>query len=99
MSKKYPACALRSFRASAGRQKRIYFDEVVYFVTNNTDDWGRYFDLSVFCEVFIANLRLCKKMNEFYMYGVVVMPDHFHLLIQPFEAEMMTTFCFRTIAF
>jgi len=39
----------------------------------------------LFCELFIDNLRLCKDLKKFKLYGFVVLPDHVHLMILPNE--------------
>ena len=64
-------------------QKRIYFEDAEYFVTSNTFNWCPYFKESIFCDLFIENLRLCKKLRVFTLYAWVLVWNHFHLLIHP----------------
>jgi REP element-mobilizing transposase RayT len=66
-----------------GAQKRIYYEGATYFVTNHTENWFKFFDEPIFCEVFIANLKLCKIMKKFDLYAFVVILHHFHLLLMP----------------
>ncbi len=55
----------------------------IYFVTTKTCNNNKIFDNDWACELFIKNLKECKKKYEFKLYGYVVMPDHVHLLIEP----------------
>lgn len=64
-------------------QKRIYCRDAIYFVTTNTKNWHSYFKESIFCEVFVENLEICKKLKVFHLYAWVLLHNHFHLLIHP----------------
>ena len=64
-------------------QKRIIFKDAIYFVTADTYDFYPYFKERIFCDLFVENLRLCKFLKGFLLYGWVLNYDHFHLLIQP----------------
>jgi REP element-mobilizing transposase RayT len=64
-------------------QKRIIFPDAVYFVTVKTHRNFPYFKESVFCDLFMENLRLCKRLKGFLLYGWVLIDDHFYLQIQP----------------
>ena len=64
-------------------QKRIYFEDACYFITNKAFNNFPYFKEKVFCDLFVENLRLCKQLKQFRLYGWVILYDHFHLLIQP----------------
>ena len=64
-------------------QKRIYFEDAVYFITSNTFNWYPYFEEKIFCDLFVENLKLCKKLKGFVLYAWVLIWDHFHLLLQP----------------
>ncbi len=66
-------------------QKRIYFPDAVYFVTIVVQDRIPFFEEDIFCELFVEDLRFCKKLKVFYLYGFVILYDHIHLLIQPGE--------------
>lgn len=35
------------------------------------------------CELFIEELKLCKKIKQFDLFGFIVVYDHIHLLIRP----------------
>ena len=64
-------------------QKRIYFEDACYFITSNTFNWYPFFKEPIFCDLFVENLRLCKRLKGFLLYGWVLGYDHFHLQIQP----------------
>ncbi len=64
-------------------QKRIYLKDVCYFVTSKTFNNFPYFKESIFCDLFMENLRLCKQLKGFLLYGWVLVYDHFHLIVQP----------------
>lgn len=64
-------------------QKRFIFENAIYFVTSKTYHNYPYFREQIFCDLFVANLRLCKRLKGFLLYGWVLNHDHFHLLIQP----------------
>ena len=64
-------------------QRRIYLKDTVYFLTSATYNRYPFFNEEVFCNLFIENLRLCKKIKGFKLYGWVLCEDHFHLLIMP----------------
>jgi len=64
-------------------QKRIYFEDAIYFVTICTQGRFPLFKEEIFCELFIKELRLCKILKQFRLFGFVILFDHIHLLIQP----------------
>jgi len=70
-----------------GAQKRIYFEGATYFVTCVTHNFVEYFKEPIFCELFIAVLKLAIKIKEFDLYAFVVLLDHFHLLFRPHKVE------------
>lgn len=55
----------------------------VYFVTTVVQDRIKFFEEPLFCELFIDNLRLCKDLKKFKLYGFVVLSNHVHLIISP----------------
>jgi REP element-mobilizing transposase RayT len=64
-------------------QKRIYFEDAEYFITSNTFNWYPYFKEPIFCDLFVENLRLCKRLRGFVLYAWFLECDHFHLLLRP----------------
>ncbi len=65
------------------RQKRIIFPDACYFITSNTFNWHPFFKEPIFCDLFVENLRLCKRFKGFLLYGWILVYDHFHLMVQP----------------
>jgi len=66
-------------------QKRFYDEMSTYFITTNTKDGFPHFKEDLFCELFVENLRLCKKLKDFEIYAFAIIPAHVHLLIYPYE--------------
>ena len=64
-------------------QKRLYFEDAVYFVSCKTEGGHPFFKEKIFCDIFVENLRICKKLKGFYLYAWVLIYNHFHLLIRP----------------
>ena len=71
-------------------QKRIYFEGATYFTTFNTKNWIKYFDEPIFCEIFIALLRLSRVFYKYNLFSFVVLINHVHLLFFPYEARDMS---------
>lgn len=44
----------------------------------------------MFCELFIENLKICKKIKGFKLYGFVIIPDHIHSQIIQFLKRHFT---------
>ncbi len=70
-------------RRHRNSQKRIYGEEYVYFITTNVADRRPFFKQKLFCDLFIENLRLCKELKDFKLYGFVIIPCHVHMMIEP----------------
>ena len=64
-------------------QKRIYQEGYVYFITSSTYNRYPYFEEKLLCELFIDNLRICKELKGFELFGFVILPDHFHMMLRP----------------
>jgi REP element-mobilizing transposase RayT len=64
-------------------QKRIYQPGAAYYVVGKTQDNFPYFKETIFCEVFLENLKISKKLKDFKLYGFSLIYDHFNLLIKP----------------
>jgi len=65
--------------------KRIYLDGAVYFVTFRTSCGFSYFHEEIFCDIFMENLKLCKRLKEFKLYAYDLLYEHTHLLLRPGE--------------
>jgi putative transposase len=66
-------------------QKRIYIPHQDYFVTSVV--YGRipYFAEDIFTRLFFEEIMYCRKLKDFVIHGLVIMPEHFHLLFRVFE--------------
>ncbi|MFA6410227.1 MAG: transposase [Candidatus Buchananbacteria bacterium] len=64
-------------------QKRIYFPGAVYFITIVVQARLPFFKEEIFCDLLIEDLKFCKELKKFELYGFVILPDHIHLLIKP----------------
>ncbi|MGE3278863.1 MAG: transposase [Candidatus Altimarinota bacterium] len=68
-------------------QKRLQVDEGIFAIKVNTKDRYPFFQEEVFCRLFVEQLRLCKQVRTFRLYGFSLMPDHFHMMIHPGKGE------------
>ncbi|MBU1683013.1 hypothetical protein KJ742_03635 [Patescibacteria group bacterium] len=66
-------------------QHRFYVEDGTYFVTSNTFNWHPYFKERIFCDLFVENLRLCKRLKGFYLYAWFLGYNHSYLLVRPGE--------------
>lgn len=64
-------------------QKRIYIPEAGYFITCATEHRIPCFKKQIFCEAFLANLKICQRLKGFKLYGYFLGYDHFHMLMKP----------------
>jgi putative transposase len=64
-------------------QKRIITDGLIYFVTTVTQNRLPYFKNPVICDLFIEELKVCKKMKKFNLYAFCILKEHLHLMIEP----------------
>lgn len=71
------------FMSHRNSQKRFYHDDAIYFITANTHQKYPYFREEIFCELWLEELRLCKQMKDFELYGFCLLHDHFHMLLKP----------------
>jgi len=59
-------------------------EHYIHFVTSRTFDHFPYFKEKKNCLILLKNIDYYRKRHKFKLYGFVVMPDHVHLLIEPF---------------
>ena len=64
-------------------QKRQYQENKAYFITCNVKDKRDFFKESLFCELFIEELKLVKKLKQFKLHAFCLNHNHFHILITP----------------
>jgi len=68
---------------SVGSVKRYHEDKALYFITTTTEGRKEIFKDSIACELLVNILIYNKFIYDFSVYGFVIMPDHFHIIIQP----------------
>ena len=67
--------------------KRYYIPGSAVFLTQVVDGREPIFRDVALAELFLATLRNVKQIHSFAMLGYVILPDHFHLLIQVAEGN------------
>ncbi len=70
-------------RPHRNSQKRIHIPDACYFVTGKTLGNEPFFSERILCDLFVENLKVCKQIKEFKLYGWFLGYDHFHLLFRP----------------
>jgi len=65
--------------------KRYYDENEVYFVVVKTHNNFKYFKEPLLCDLLIEEIKICKEMKEFKLYGFSMIYDHLNLLLQPGE--------------
>ena len=63
--------------------KRYDLENEIYFIVSKTENNYQFFKEPIFCELFIEELKLCKELKQFRLYGFSIIYDHVNLLIQP----------------
>jgi REP element-mobilizing transposase RayT len=64
-------------------QKRFYNEEFTYVVTVNVEESIPFFREEIFCELWVEELKLCKELKEFMIFGFCLNYDHFHMVVKP----------------
>jgi putative transposase len=76
--------------------KRIITNGDIYFITCVTKDRFSFFKEKWLCEFWIEELKFCRQLKNFELHAFCLLPDHFHLLIQPSNqaniSEIMRSF-------
>jgi len=70
-------------RLHRNSQKRFYCKDKIYFISTITRKRFPFFKEDLFCELFVENLKICKKLKEFKLYAFTIILDHIHLLLKP----------------
>lgn len=65
------------------RIKRYFLPGAIYYVTSVTDGRHNLFTDARACRFFITCLEYHKQIFAFKTFGFVIMPEHFHCVIQP----------------
>jgi len=67
--------------AMGRRGRSSLTSETVYFVTTTVVAFGRVFTGPTYCDILIANIKHYQEVYSFRIYGYVIMPSHFHWII------------------
>lgn len=59
-----------------------------HYVTAVTHKRLPIFRTEIPCQIFIDNLKELKEKHSFKLIGYVIMPDHFHLIVNPIECDI-----------
>ncbi len=76
---------MNDFLKHKNSQKRVFLENEVYFITNNTFNNYPYFKEEILCDLWIKELNLCKNLKKFELYAFCLNYNHFHLLFKPSE--------------
>jgi len=79
--------AKRILSGSMPLYKRAYMPGQLQFITASTYRRAPLFFSKRFCRCFVQRLEEVREELKFLLIGWVLMPDHFHLLLQPQPAE------------
>jgi REP element-mobilizing transposase RayT len=63
--------------------KRICFPGAIYYIVMKTKNNHSYFKETIFCDSFIEDLKICKELKSFKLYGFSIIYDHINLIIEP----------------
>ncbi len=64
-------------------QKRFIESGYMYFITSKTHGNFPYFREEIFCKLWIEELKLCRELKRFELYGFCLLYDHFHMVLKP----------------
>ncbi|MBU0574311.1 MAG: transposase [Candidatus Margulisbacteria bacterium] len=64
-------------------QRRIYAENGIYFITTKTYKSIKYFEEDIFCDLLVEEIKFCRELMGFKIFGFKINPDHLHLLLQP----------------
>lgn len=60
---------------------KVYEDHDTYFITSTIIEWIPIFVDEVYCMFLIDSLKYCRQNKGLKVYYYVIMPDHFHVVI------------------
>ena len=70
------------------KAKRIYLENQIYFVTSKTFKNNMIFKDKIKAAIFWHTLLFLKNRSDFDLYAVVLLADHFHLLLKPIKKNI-----------
>jgi len=63
--------------------KRIYFPGAIYYIVIKTKNNYPYFKETIFGDLFIENLKVCRQLKGFKLFAFSIIYDHVNLIIEP----------------
>ncbi len=75
------------------RYRRVFDPGHLQFITSSTYRRVPVFASKRFCQIFAQVLGRLRQEFGFRLVAWVLMPDHFHLLIQPWRADLKRKVC------
>ena len=57
-------------------------EESFFFVTTTVTDWADVFVEDCYCDILIRNIKHYQQRYAFTVLGYVIMPSHFHWIVQ-----------------
>ena len=60
---------------------KIYADQDMYFITSTAIEWTPLFINEELFQIILNSLKYCQQNKNLYIYGYVIMPNHFHAII------------------
>ena len=61
---------------------RVIEENGIYFTTHTIVEWIPVFMNKKYFQIIIESLKYCQKKKGLYIFGYVIMPNHFHLIAQ-----------------
>ncbi|MFQ6032295.1 MAG: transposase [Candidatus Zixiibacteriota bacterium] len=68
-----------------GKWRTIDHPGAAYFVTSTVVDFTIIFDQKRYIDIIIKNLDFYRNKYHFKLYAFVIMPEHLHLIVHPFQ--------------
>jgi REP element-mobilizing transposase RayT len=66
-----------------GRRGRTSLvSETLYFVTTTVVNFARVFTQDKYCDILVNNIKHYQRKYQFTVFGYVIMPTHFHWIVQ-----------------
>lgn len=66
---------------------KVYTESGVYFITSSVMDWVSILMNDKISSIIIECFKFCQKEKQLFIYGYVIMLNHFHMIIGVEEPE------------
>jgi len=64
------------------RGRSLLKDETTFFVTTTVVNFAKVFTSDKYCDILVRNIRHYQKQYKFDIIGYVIMPSHFHWIVE-----------------